>query len=466
MIRGLIPFSGYSQEVLKYYFTPNLIFKNSGDEYLNLYCFISRIQPWDDENTPPIPTDNDFYMKSVYKSIIAMKKINSNDISAVIERVDWKSGIVYSQYSSTSNLNDVDEGGLLLNDFYVRNSYDQVFKCVSNGTTSANTTGIISSIEPLIDFSTSFQDNVIITGDGYKWKYIYTIDSGAKLKFFDENWMPLPINTHRSKIGNNSYGAGEISVINVFNSGNNYVNDNGFGVTTTINIIGDGENASAKAIISGGKITNVLMANTGSNYTYATATIAPNIGYTGNGAILVAEPSPIGGHGFDLLEEFGCRTIMVTAEFNGTETGTLPNDIDFRQIGLVANPEIKVGSSSQFANSSIYKATHDITVSQGVNNYIQDEFVYQGKSLEEATFSGRVLNFDLTNNILYLINTQGNITLQDILNGSDSNTLRIALQEVIEQIVPFSGNIIYIENRTKVTRTSTGLEQFRLTLNY
>lgn len=466
MIRGLIPFSGYSQEVLKYYFTPNLIFKNSGDDYLNLYCFISRIEPWDDENTPPTPPDNDFYMKSVYKNIIAMKKVNSNDISPVIERVDWKSGVTYAQYSSAKNLNDIDEGGLLLNDFYIRNSYDQIFKCLSNGATNTHQNGVPSTIEPLIDFSTNASGDVIITGDGYKWKYMYTIDAGAKLKFFDENWMPLPITTHRSKIGNNSYGAGEISVINVYNSGNDYTDDNGFGVTTTITIVGDGENASAKAIVSGGKITNILMANTGSNYTYATATIAPNIGYAGSGAELIAEPSPIGGHGFDLLEEFGCRTVMVTSEFNGTESNTLPTDIDYRQIGLLANPEIKVGPTTEFATAPVYKATHDITVSQGIGSYIQDEFVYQGKSLAESTFSGRVLNFDSENNILYLINTQGNIKLNEIINGDSSNSLRVALQEVIEQIVPYSGNIIYIENRTKVQRTSTGLEQFRLTLNY
>jgi hypothetical protein len=157
---------------------------------------------------------------------------------------------------------------------------------------------------------------------------------------------------------------------------------------------------------------------------------------------------------------------MITAEFNGTESGTLPDNIDYWQIGLLANPEIIVGTTAQFANSSIYRSTQDITVSAGVGIFVQDEIVYQGKSLEESSFSGRVLNFDSINNILYLINTQGNIKLNDVLNGSDSNALRIVLQETVEQIVPFSGNIIYIENRTKVQRTSTGLEQFRLTLTY
>ena len=307
---------------------------------------------------------------------------------------------------------------------------------------------------------------MIEPGDGYKWKFVYTIDSGAKLKFFDENWIPLPILTNRKTIGDNIYGAGEISTINVYNSGSNYVDDNATNTTTTVTIVGDGTGASAKAIISGNVVSEILMANTGSNYTYATAIISPTAGNSGNGSILIAEPSPIGGHGFDLLQELGCRTVMITAEFNGTESGTLPDNIDYRQIGLLANPEIIVGTTAQFANSSIYRSTQDITVSAGVGIFVQDEIVYQGKSLEESSFSGRVLNFDSINNILYLINTQGNIKLNDVLNGSDSNALRIVLQETVEQIVPFSGNIIYIENRTKVQRTSTGLEQFRLTLTY
>ena len=456
MIKGLIPYSGFSEEVTKYYFSPNLIFKNSGDEFLNLYCFIAKVDPWLDEINIPSPEDSDFYLKNVSKNLIALKKINTNDICPVIKRIDWVSGTTYEQYSSNQVSNI---------EYYVRNSYDQIFKCLSNGTTKDTLAGVASTIQPLIDFTTNFTDNIIETGDGYKWKYLYSIDIGAKLKFFDDDWMPIPISTHRKSIKNNTIGCGEVSVINVYNTGQGYSNDNGFNITTSIQIDGDGTGAQARAIVANNKVEKILMTNFGSNYTYATANVITNIGYTGNSAVLFPEISPVGGHGHDLISELGCRTLMVTAEFNGTETGTLPADIDYRQLGLLTNPEILVGSSTEFANSSIYKATHDVTVSQGSGVYQQDEIVYQGDA-NNPSYSGRVLNFDATNNVLYLINTHGTITLYQGLFGTISNTSRLILQETVEQILPFSGNIIYMENRTKVQRTPSGLEQFRLTLKY
>jgi hypothetical protein len=456
MSQGLIPYSGFSQEILKYYYSPNLLLKNSGDELLNLYCFIAKVEAWDNETSPPLPENSDHYLKTVNKNLIALKKINSNDICPVINRIDWVSGKIYNQYAS-------ERIGTI--NYYVRNSYDQVFKCLYNGATSVNDSGVVSTEQPLIDFTTNFIDNIIITSDGYKWKYLFTIDAGAKLKFFDENWIPLPVTTHRPSILNNTVGAGEVSVINVYNGGTNYSDDNGFNTTTTIQIDGDGTGAEAKAIISGNTVTQILMSNTGYGYTYATANVVPSIGYSGNGAILTAEISPIGGHGHNLLAELGCKNVMISAEFNGSETGTLPTDIDYRQIGLISNPEITVGSSMAFANSTIYKTTHDIVVSPGSGIYQQDEIVYQGDQ-NNPTYSGRVLNFDATNNLLYVINTLGTVSVYQGLYGSISNTSRLLLQQQKEQIVPFSGNIIYIENRKKIQRTSTGLEQFRLTLNY
>ena len=456
MSKGLIPYSGFSEEIIKYYFSPNLIFKNTGDEFLNLYCFIAKVDPWVDEINIPAPEDSDFYLKNVNKNLIALKKINTNDICPVIKRIDWKSGTIYEQYSSNrvSNIN-----------YYIRNSYDQVFKCLSNGTKVNAISGVQSTTQPLIDFTTNFADNIIDTGDGYRWKYLYSLDIGAKLKFFDEHWMPLPITTHRKSLKNNTIGSGEISVINVYNTGQGFSNDNAFNITTSIQIEGDGTGAVARAVIANNKVEKIVMTSFGSNYTFATANVVPNIGYAGNSAVLFPEISPIGGHGHDLISELGCRTLMVTAEFNGTETGTLPDNIDYRQLGLLTNPEIIVGSSTAFANSSIYKSTHDVTVSQGSGVYQQDEIVYQGTA-NNPSYSGRVLNFDEQNNILYLINTLGTVSLYQGLYGTISNTSRLLLQETVEQVIPYSGSIIYLENRTKIQRTPSGLEQFRLTLKY
>jgi len=72
------------------------------------------------------------------------------------------------------------------NTFYVRNNRDQIFKCLFNGNNA------ISTVEPTIDIDGQLPENpFIVTSDGYRWKYMYTIPPGLKQKFFTKQWMPV-----------------------------------------------------------------------------------------------------------------------------------------------------------------------------------------------------------------------------------------------------------------------------------
>lgn len=463
---GLITSFGKNRELLQQFYSPNLILKNTEEDFENLYCFIAKVEPWENELSPPTPSNSDFYLKQLYKNIIAMKKINSNDISGVIERIDWESGVTYYQYDCTEDMVTLDSNGKLQKKFYVRNSYDQVFKCLYNGKTTENSGGIPSTDMPIIDFSINSSSDIIITSDGYKWKYLYSIDFGSKIKFFDNNWIPLIIDTNRKSITSSEIKSGEISVINVLNSGNNYVDDTGSNITTQITISGDGIGANASAVIVDGKVQSVFMNNKGYNYTFATANISPQISYSGNGAILQTSVSPIGGHGFNLLSELGCRNVMITTEFNQSEENKIPDIIDYRQIGLITNPVAKVGLTTEFATSYIYSNMYIITVSPGASTYLQDEIVYQGLNLETATFSGVVVTFNVTNNLLYVINTKGSLNNNELIKGSISNNVRVAIDFEQNDLEDFSGNIVYVENRTKIQRSPSGVELFKLTIKY
>ena len=461
MVNGKITNSGLSQEIIKYYYSSELMLSNGTEEFQNMYCFLSQIEPWDNENLPPEPDLSDKGIKSIFKSMFALKKINIHDMSPVIERIDWKENTTYEQYSSENkNLFDVDSEGKLVNKFYIKNSHDQVFKCLSNGKTINSSNGSVSIQQPIIDFSYDSTDGYIESNDGYKWKYLYTVDVGSKLKFLDDNWMPLPPPLAKNNISTSTIGAGEITTINIYNTGNNYVDDTGLGISTTIGITGDGTGATAVAVIAANTLSRILVTNKGSNYTYATATISPNLNFTGSGAEIIPEISPIGGHGYNLVSELCCKRIMVTFEFNLTENNTIPTSIDFRQIGLVINP-IYISS---YASDFNYNMTSSIFVSPGGGSFTQDEIVFQGTDVENSTFSGRVLNFK--DNIIYVINTIGTLSSNELIKGQSSTTIRVANSLQEQFISPFSGEITYVENRTKVQRSDSGLEQFRLTINY
>jgi len=463
---GLLTNKSKSRELLQQFYSPNIVIRNSLEEFENLYAFIARVNSWDNENAPPTPTNTDQYFKEIHKNMIAIKKVNSNSISAVIERVDWQTGTFYSQYDQSIDMTELDVNGKLTHKFYVRNQYDQIFKCLWNGTSSTNTTGVPSTEQPLIDFGVDSDSDIIVTPDGYKWRYLYTLDYADKINFFDDDWMPVPIRDHRKNLTDNTIGAGEISVINVYTSGNNFVDDIGLNITSTISIVGDGEGATAAAVIANGAVSDIVVTTSGNNYTYATAILTANPSYTGTGAVLTVGISPIGGHGYDLLSELGCHVVMITAEYNATENGALPTDIDFRQVGLLANPMVRLNGTSSYANSYLYNLSTGIMVSPGVDIYSQDEIVYQGASLATATFFGTVLHFDTNTNVLFLINTVGEINKNEIIKGQTTNAVRLVINNTIDEYVKYSGEIIYVENRAKIQRSPSGLEQFRLAIKY
>ena len=56
--------------------------------------------------------------------------------------------------------------------------------------------------------------------------------------------------------------------------------------------------------------------------------------------------------------------------------------------------------------------------------YTLNEYAYQGISLSSNTFSGKVISFDSTNNIVYLQNTTGTPSATFLINGNSSGTFR------------------------------------------
>ena len=75
-------------------------------------------------------------------------------------------------------------------DFYVVNSQYQCYKVIYNGTSPSDPNGKPSTVEP-----TGTSTSIITTGDGYRWKYMYTIPVASVLKFFSNDYMPVFTNT-------------------------------------------------------------------------------------------------------------------------------------------------------------------------------------------------------------------------------------------------------------------------------
>ena len=441
------------------YFAPIALV--DGQPISTIYCFLSQVDPWPNEITPTVPTQDQAYLKKVFKSMFVAKQVTSNQISPVTQRINWNTGVTYDYYQDNVDMFALDSSGSLIKKFYVKNKYDQVFKCLWNYN------GAPSTNEPYFQPGSYGTDNIFQSSDGYKWKYMYTIDTGTKQLFLDDTWMPVPVGANTPNPVQTNAGYGDLEAINVISPGSGYDPAN---TVVTVSITGDGTGASATPVISNGQITDVIVTNPGSNYSIATVSIVSSNTSMGSGAVVVAPTSPIGGHSFDPVSELGCNHVMITCQFSGSESlngiDYVPTDIDYRQVGLIVNPFAYAGNTATIADGPIYKVCTELVVSSGFKQFVSDEIFYQGASLATATFTGTVLSFNTSTNVIKVINTTGTYTVNAPVFGVSSGTIRTLFSVSTPTFIPFSGYLSYIENRAGVQRSSDGIEQFKFVLGF
>jgi hypothetical protein len=86
-----------------------------------LYLFYSRIDPWQDDNSPPAQTDTQYTERDVWRGMTALKKISNNSVTMAATKYEWATGTVYTEYSDTNP-------DLASSNFYVVTSNNEVYK--------------------------------------------------------------------------------------------------------------------------------------------------------------------------------------------------------------------------------------------------------------------------------------------------------------------------------------------------
>ena len=134
---------------------------------------------------PPSPKDNFDEENNYWDTMIALKKINSSDIRQVVQKRIWSSGTTYDMYRhdySGSNTAKVSGATNLYSAYYyVLNSDYKVYICLQNGTNPENPNGRPSLDEPT--FTDLEPRSAGSSGDGYIWKYLYTVKPSDIVKF-------------------------------------------------------------------------------------------------------------------------------------------------------------------------------------------------------------------------------------------------------------------------------------------
>jgi len=454
------------------YYNPSV--KLNGASINSTYIFLGQEDPWPlvgSVETPIQPQEDQYSLKKIFKNMFAVKLLNASNISPVIQRINWANNTNFFAYSGTVNMNAKDANGFPMYNFYVKNRYDQVFKCL------ANNNGGLSTSEPYFQPGSYGTNNIYQGNDLYKWKYMYTVDANLKKNFLDTDWMPIPIGANTPQPYLTNAGYGDVEVINITNGGTGYDAVNTFIV---VSVTGDGTGCVANissSEITAGVIKDVVVKPgfAGKNYTSANVTItaytSSNLSFIsplGTGATAISPISPVGGHAYDPISELGCNHVMYSVEFNGTESGVLPTTgVNYHQVGILVNPQTYGTSGPVLANGAIYNTTTQFLLSSGQGNvYTADEIVQQKDANGNITYYATVLNFNTSSNILQLINTSGTYTVGQTIIGATSGASRVVLSVTEPSLVPFSGYITYVENRVGVQRSNDGIEQFKFVLGY
>jgi len=456
------------------------------------YLFIGRSHSWASDvdaqgNTinegtdasPPTPNDDvtsEFYN---YDDMLGAKLIASTDVTHCIPRRNWATGTTYDHYEhNISSTNTANSGATNLFDstFVVINSVFAVYKVIDNDGNTAST------VEP-----TSTSNSIFTTSDGYKWKYMYSLTSAETLNFMSTDFMHVSTDSTVSTAAVN----GALDTIEIVAGGSSYNTSSGSTISA-IPIRGDGANGVASVVISSGAVATASITTAGTGYTYAyirstDIIAATNAGGAGSGANLNVIIPPKGGHGANAVKELGGFYVMMNKSLVGIEgTSDIGVTNDFRRIGLLKDP-------TNFGTTTVASASTRRQLFAAVFSSVSGTFTAD-EEINQATTGavGKVVEFDATNKILYFYQTRfpdvgtattGNlvafsganaITGQTSSAAATPNTSSSATVNAVvfssgysnPELAYDSGDMIYVEERSPITRASDQTENIKLIVEF
>ena len=474
-----------------------------------------------DEN-PPSPKDSLDQSNDYWDTMLALKKVNSSDISQVVRKITWKSGTTYDMWR-----NDITRDNPSLpsssfdiydSNFYVMNSDYRVYICLYNNASPENNfNGGPSLDEPT--FTDLEPREAGSSGDGYIWKYLYTIKPSQAIKFDSTNYIPVPTNWETSSentaVRNNASSSGQLKVVTIRNRGVGLGSPN---ITYTgVPIKGDGSGATATIVINNdSRVESITVSKGGSGYTYGTVDLkAGNVPTGTTSPVFDVIIPPPGGHGYDIYRELGAYNVLTYSRFeNDTNNPDFITGNQFARVGLVENPQAY--DSTSLLTTDKASATYAIRLTgAGYSSatFTADSEIRQTVGLG-STAVGRVVSYDSVTGVLKYWQDRTNVGFNSdgtknssptygfetlrftsspssggsvvIVGGSTNLSISTSFtgistvinnrtyylgQNFVRGVAQpeskkYSGNIIYVDNRPSVTRSSSQKEDVKIILQF
>ena len=488
------------------------------------YSFIGLPNPVDHqsdwEKNPPAPKDSFDDENQYWDDMIALKKINASDVRQVIPKRMWTSGTVYDMYRSDytrSNTAKVSGATNLYNaSYYVMNADYRVYECLQNGTTPETPNGKSSLDEPtFIDLEPRAAGT---SGDGYIWKYLYTIKPSDIVKFDSTNFIPVPpnweTNSDNAPVRNNAVD-GSIKIVTITNRGVGVGTANR--TYTRVPIRGNGTGGECTLVINNDQtVDSVTVSSQGSGYTYGNIDLAAGgvpLGTTTPTFDVII--SPEGGHGSNIYKELGAYNVLLYSRIeNDAENPDFVTGNEFARIGIVENPQSTPTSLLVSDKASALSALKITGVGYSSAIFTLDAEFTQTVAAG-STAVGKVVSYDQTTGVLKYwqdrtlagFNTVGtaqtdpkygyelvkftsnpsspgslainhvstsNLSIESGFSGISTiiNNRTYYLGQTFTngianaEVEKYTGNILYVDNRPSITRSSNQKEDIKVILQF
>ena len=404
---------------------------NVTDSNNSYYVFVGLSNPTTsgfgratDFNTDtPSPTDNVNYMNFVGDNMSFGKKVTSDNVRRLVRKISWTRGTKYEMYRHDYSLTNRSPitGSTRLYDanYYVMNTDYKVYICIDNGSSGISTTGNASLDEPT--FTDLEPSKAGTSGDGYLWKYLFTVSPSDIIKFDSTDFISVSNNWSSSTDsqiaavrdnGDSDVNNNQIKKVYIDNQGVGYANGTG----QEVNILGDGTGGKVVVDVVNGKVTNAVVSSGGKGYTYGMVDLGA-IGNTSAStkASLIPIIPPSKGHGSDIYKELGSDRVLVFARFDTSTTNDFPVNTSFSQIGILKNPT-SIGSTSTFTDptfSSVGALKFSTTTGTPTIGNSVTQVVTGG------TAKGFVAAYDVDTKVLKFVQDRSNVLNQTSFDTTD-----------------------------------------------
>jgi hypothetical protein len=499
----------------------------------NYYIFIGLSNPdkyFSDWNSnPQSPIDNTTYLNFYRDNILGVKKIKESDVVRVVPKIEWKRGTTYDLYRHDYSVNNTTKitgfSSLYDSNFYVVNDF-KVYLCLNNGASESNNMkGLPSTIAPVQTDTADLTDK----GDGYVWKYLYTISPGDFLKYDSTNFISVPNNWETSSDASivsvrESAVDGEIKTILIERAVPYNITSN----TVTCGIEGDGSGGTASVTFdSFGNPTKVQVLSGGSGYTFATlnldSVVSPqDTTNPNNKAVFNVIIPPEGGHGADIYKELGANRALVYARIeNSTTNPDFITENQFASVGIIKDVKNFANTSlfSDDTGSALYgialstqedfsaDVTNDSSISQTNSNGSARGTLVSSKQIDSVT----ILKYSQTRNNYADYYSEGNVERifdpfivdpnfsglvkspsYEVVDFDGNNPVSIGDEVTTYNVSDISGNLIgttslgqeftngistpdintksgdilYVDNRVSVTRSPDQREDIKIIIEF